>query len=50
MHGVGEKTAEKLSAIGVKTILDLAHANEIQLKNVLGINGIRLKERAMEST
>jgi DNA polymerase IV len=46
MHGVGKKTAEKLNRIGVMTIQDLVHANDIQLKSVLGINGIRLKTRA----
>lgn len=46
MHGVGKKTAEKLKNIGVHTIEDLAKANEIQLKSLLGINGIRLRERA----
>jgi DNA polymerase IV len=46
MHGVGNKTAEKLKTIGIETIGDLAKANEIQVKTLLGINGIRLKERA----
>ena len=46
MHGVGKKTAEKLKTIGIHTIGDLAKANELQLKTLLGINGIRLKERA----
>ncbi|MDP4105073.1 MAG: DNA polymerase IV [Bacillota bacterium] len=46
MHGVGRKTAEKLKTIGIQTIGDLANGNEIQLKTLLGINGIRLKERA----
>ncbi|GHI01059.1 DNA polymerase IV [Neobacillus kokaensis] len=46
MHGVGKKTAEKLKTIGIQTIGDLAKANELQLKKLLGINGIRLKERA----
>ncbi|MFJ5715631.1 DNA polymerase IV [Neobacillus sp. NPDC093127] len=46
MHGVGKKTAEKLTTIGIQTIGDLAKGNEIQLKTLLGINGIRIKERA----
>ncbi|MFD1707060.1 DNA polymerase IV [Siminovitchia sediminis] len=46
MHGIGEKTAAKLEKIQIKTIKDLAHANELQLRSVLGIRGSRLKERA----
>lgn len=46
MHGVGKKTAEKLKNIGIHTIADLAESNEIQLKALLGINGVRLRERA----
>ncbi|MDQ0197395.1 DNA polymerase IV [Neobacillus ginsengisoli] len=46
MHGVGKKTAEKLTVMGINTIGDLAKGNEIQLKSLLGINGIRIKERA----
>jgi DNA polymerase IV len=46
MHGVGKRTAEKLQTIGIMTMGDLAIANEIQLKALLGINGIRIKERA----
>jgi DNA polymerase IV len=46
MHGVGKKTAEKLQTIGILTVGDVASANDIQLKGLLGINGIRIKERA----
>ena len=46
MHGVGEKTAEKLHTIGVHTIYDLAHANEVQVKKLLGVNGERLIQKA----
>ncbi|KOP83358.1 DNA polymerase IV [Cytobacillus solani] len=46
MHGVGKKTGEKLRTIHIKTIGDLAKANDVQVKSVLGINGPRLKERA----
>lgn len=46
MHGIGKRTAEKLNKIGITTIGELAKANDFQLKQLLGINGIRLKERA----
>ncbi|WP_099351820.1 DNA polymerase IV [Fredinandcohnia onubensis] len=46
MHGVGSKTAEKLAAINIQTIGDLAKGNDIQLKQLLGINGERIKQRA----
>lgn len=46
MHGVGEKTAKKLNAMGIVTIGDLAKAEEIALQQTLGIYGARLKEWA----
>ncbi|MUK87197.1 DNA polymerase IV [Ornithinibacillus sp. L9] len=46
MYGVGEKTAEKLHAIDINTIKDLASKDEYQLKQILGVNGERLKNRA----
>ncbi|KOO46299.1 DNA polymerase IV [Priestia koreensis] len=46
MHGIGEKTAEKLSGIHIYTIEDLAKADDAALKSTLGVNGIRLKNRA----
>lgn len=46
MHGVGSKTAEKLNKVGIQTIGDLANADQTLLKKLLGINGVRLKERA----
>lgn len=46
MYGVGEKTAEKLKTIEIETIQDLAKADVLQVKNLLGINGERLQNRA----
>lgn len=46
MYGVGEKTAQKLRSLSIKTIGDLANGDVYQLKQVLGINGERLKNRA----
>ncbi|MFB1098911.1 DNA polymerase IV [Terribacillus sp. JSM ZJ617] len=46
MHGVGEKTAEKMRSLGIKTIGDLAQKDIYQLKRVFGVNGERLANRA----
>jgi len=46
MYGVGEKTAIKLNKMGIKTIDDLANKDVYNLKQVLGINGERLQNRA----
>lgn len=46
LHGVGKKTAEKLKMIQIHTIKDLANGNDMQLKQLLGINGLRLKQYA----
>ncbi|WP_047979976.1 DNA polymerase IV [Ornithinibacillus contaminans] len=46
MYGVGKKTADKLNAIDIVTIADLAKADVYALKQILGINGERLKNRA----
>ncbi|ALF10936.1 DNA polymerase IV [Parageobacillus thermoglucosidasius] len=46
MHGVGDKTAKKLNGIGIFTIGELAKAETAILQNLLGITGVRLKERA----
>ena len=46
MHGVGAKTKEKLNQIDIYTIGDLAKADDVVLKRVLGINGVRLIKRA----
>ncbi|MFC3038998.1 DNA polymerase IV [Virgibacillus xinjiangensis] len=46
MHGVGEKTAAKLKDVSVYTIGDLANKDAYALKQMLGINGVRLKDRA----
>lgn len=46
MYGIGEKTANKLNTIHVETIGDLAKKDVYELKQLLGINGERLKNRA----
>ncbi|WP_070121618.1 DNA polymerase IV [Bacillus marinisedimentorum] len=46
MYGIGSRTAVKLNGIGIRLIGDLAKADEYQLKQLLGINGERLKSRA----
>lgn len=46
MHGVGESTATKLNSIKLYTIGDIAKAEEGLLKEALGKNGTRLKNRA----
>ncbi|HEX6594386.1 MAG TPA: DNA polymerase IV [Bacillota bacterium] len=46
MHGVGEKTAKKLHTLKIQTIGDLAKTDVYVLKQLLGINGERLKNRA----
>ncbi|CAM4223588.1 DNA polymerase IV [Erysipelothrix inopinata] len=38
MHGIGSKTVPKLQKMGIKTIGDLAQANEDSLRNTLGVN------------
>lgn len=46
MHGVGEKTAEKLRSYGMHTIGDLAKASKQDMKIWFGINGERLVNKA----
>ncbi|MBS4199589.1 DNA polymerase IV [Bacillus sp. FJAT-49732] len=46
MHGIGDKTAAKLSTLHIHSIGDLAKASDFQLKAHLGIRGLQLKERA----
>ncbi|CAM5213000.1 DNA polymerase IV OS=Ureibacillus acetophenoni OX=614649 GN=dinB PE=3 SV=1 [Ureibacillus acetophenoni] len=46
MHGVGESTSKKLASLNIHTIGDSAKANEGLLKQELGKNGVRLRERA----
>ncbi|WP_438503565.1 DNA polymerase IV [Ectobacillus ponti] len=46
MHGVGRKTSEKLGAGGIHTIGELAAAEEGLLRELLGITGPVLKQRA----
>ncbi|WP_407272767.1 DNA polymerase IV [Radiobacillus sp. PE A8.2] len=46
MYGIGEKTANKLNEVNIFTIKDLVEADVYQLKQLLGINGERLQNRA----
>ncbi|MFC3885863.1 DNA polymerase IV [Bacillus songklensis] len=46
MHGIGEKTAQKLNGMGIRTIGELAQADSTVLQNLIGITGVHLKERA----
>lgn len=46
MHGVGKSTAKKLEGINIHTIFDLAHCEEHKIKQLLGKNGVRLRNRA----
>lgn len=46
MHGIGKSTEKKLAEIDITTIGDLAKADETILRANIGLNGLRLKERA----
>ncbi|WP_074043712.1 DNA polymerase IV [Geobacillus proteiniphilus] len=46
MHGVGHKTAEKLRALGLRTIGHVAKADRELLRQIFGVYGPRLHDRA----
>ncbi|WP_432355403.1 DNA polymerase IV [Sporosarcina sp. A2] len=46
MHGIGKSSAEKLAQAGIKTIEDLASADDLKMKLTLGKRGLLLKQRA----
>lgn len=46
MHGIGKSTEKKLAELKIYTIGDLAKADEVPVKALLGKNGIRLRKRA----
>lgn len=47
MYGIGNKTARKLKLYNINKIEDLVKTDTILLKGLLGVNGERLKRRAM---
>ncbi|WP_066193079.1 DNA polymerase IV [Gracilibacillus timonensis] len=47
MYGIGRKTAAKLNKYDIFTIEDLVESDTVLLKGILGINGERLKTRAL---
>ena len=46
MHGIGEKTAERLDHVGIKTIGELAKLDSNYLHNLLGKSGVLLQQYA----
>ena len=46
MHGCGKASTKKLKKIGINTIGDIAEANEVILHSLLGVQGLRLKNKA----
>lgn len=46
MHGIGKSTEQKLAALKIQTIGELANTDKMTLKTQLGKNGLRLWERA----
>ncbi|GKV68148.1 DNA polymerase IV 1 [Sporosarcina sp. NCCP-2716] len=46
MHGVGKSSAVKLEDVHIRTIGELAAADDYTVKQALGKRGVRLKERA----
>ncbi|SFP24365.1 DNA polymerase IV [Salibacterium halotolerans] len=46
MHGIGNKTAEKMRQMQITTIGELAFSPKESLKDRFGVNGVKLHERA----
>nr|WP_255347813.1 hypothetical protein [Geobacillus sp. C56-T3] len=46
MHGVGDKTAKKLHALGLRTIGDVARTDRELFRQIFGVYGLRLHDRA----
>lgn len=46
LFGIGEKTASKLSSLGIRTIGELAHADPERLKQAFGVYGAAIQQSA----
>ena len=46
LYGIGEKTASKLTKLGIRTIGELAHSDPERLKQAFGVYGVAIQQAA----